>query len=328
MRRRELIKAVAGLSVVAGVPTLRAQQSALPVIGFLGSQSPGEAETVVAAFRQGLRESGYIEGQNLRIVFRWAEDHYEKLPALASELVSLPVALLFTAGGPPSALAAKDATSTIPIVFSAASNPVEMGLVPSLNQPGGNVTGMATFNDRLGTKRLELLKELMPNVRPIGYLLNPADRLSEIEAKDVTSAARILGLDMRTLDAKSESDLESVFAGIQEMQIGGLVVSGAPFFLSKRQKVVGLAARSAVPAIYAWREYVLAGGLISYGTDLLESYRQAAIYAGRILKGERPPDLPVAQPTKFYVAINVKTANALGLDVPSSLLVRADEVIE
>src|SRR4029450_5324094 len=241
MRRREFIKAVAGLSVVAWEPALRAQQSAIPVIGFLSSRSPGESAGVVAAFRQGLRETGFIEGQNLSIAFRWAEGHYDKLAPLASELVNRPLALLFAAGGPPSAFAAKGATSTIPVVFSAASDPVEIGLVPSLNQPGGNVTGMALFSASLGAKRLELMKELMPNAGVIGYLLNPAHQKSEIEAKSVVAAAGALGIDVRILNAKSESELETVFGGLQGMRIGALVVSGEPFFDSQRDRIVGLA---------------------------------------------------------------------------------------
>jgi putative ABC transport system substrate-binding protein len=327
MRRREFIKFFGGMA--AWPLTAHAQQPAIPVIGFLSSRSPGESASVVAAFRQGLRETGFIEGQNLGIAFRWAEGRYDKLPALASELVNLPVALLFAAGGPPSAFAAKGATSTIPVVFSAASDPVEIGLVPSLNQPGGNVTGMALFSASLGTKRLELMKELMPNAGVIGYLLNPADqKKSEIETKSVVAAAGALGIDVRILNAKSESELETVFAGLQGMRIRALVVSGEPFFDSQRERIAGLAARYAVTAIYAWREYVLAGGLMSYGTDLPESYRQAAIYAGRILKGEKPANLPVVQPTKFYLAVNAKTAKSLGIEVPPRLLGLADEVIE
>jgi putative ABC transport system substrate-binding protein len=215
-----------------------------------------------------------------------------------------------------------------PIVFSAASDPVEIGLVPSLNQPGGNVTGMALFSASLGTKRLELMKELMPNAGVIGYLLNPAHQKSEIETKSVVAAARALGSDVRILNAKSESELETVFAGLQGMRVRALVVSGEPFFDSQRERIVGLAAKYAVATIYAWREYVLAGGLMSYGTDLPESYRQAAIYAGRILKGEKPANLPVVQPTKFHMAVNAKTAKSLGIEVPSRLLGLADEVIE
>jgi ABC-type uncharacterized transport system substrate-binding protein len=247
---------------------------------------------------------------------------------LASELVNLPVTLLFAAGGPPSAFAAKGATSTIPVVFSAASDPVEIGLVPSLSQPGGNVTGMALFSASLGTKRLELMKELMPNAGVIGYLLNPEHQKTEIETKSVVAAAGSLGIDVRMLHAKSESELEKVFADLQGMGIRALVVSGEPFLDSQRERIVGLAARYAVAAIYAWREYVLAGGLMSYGTDLPESYRQAAIYAGRILKGEKPANLPVVQPTKFHMAVNAKTGKSLGIEVPPRLLGLADEVIE
>ena len=328
MKRREFITLL-GSAAATWPMVARAQQAAIPVIGFLSSRSPGESASVVAAFRQGLRETGFIEGQNLGIAFRWAEGRYDKLPALASELVNPPVALLFAAGGPPSAFAAKGATSTIPVVFSAVADPVEIGLVPSLNQPGGNVTGMALFSASLGTKRLELMKELMPNAGVIGYLLNPADqKKSEIETKSVVAAAGALGIDVRILNAKSESELETVFAGLQGMRIRALVVSVEPFFDSQRERIVGLAARYAVTAIYAWREYVLAGGLMSYGTDLPESYRQAAIYAGRILKGEKPANLPVVQPTKFYLAVNAKTAKSLGIEVPPRLLGLADEVIE
>ena len=265
MKRREFIGLVAG--GIAWPVVVQAQQQATPVIGFLSSRSPGESADLVTAFRQGLRESGFVEGQNLGIAFRWAEGHYDKLPALASELANLPVAVIYAAGGPPSAFAAKGATSTIPVVFSAASDPVEIGLVPSLSQPGGNVTGMGIFNASLGTKRLELMKELMPNAGVIGYLLNPADRMSEIESKSVVSAGRSLGIDVRILNAKSESELDSTFEGLKR-HIGGLVVSGEPFFDSQRERIVGLAAKYAVPTIYAWREYVRAGGLISYGTDL------------------------------------------------------------
>jgi putative ABC transport system substrate-binding protein len=325
MRRRDFIKVIGG---AAAWPLTARAQPAMPVIGFLSSRSPGESASVAAAFRQGLRETGFIEGQNLGIAFRWAEGRYDKLPALASELVSLPVTLLFAAGGPPSAFAAKAATSTIPVVFSAASDPVEIGLVPSLNQPGGNVTGMGIFNASLGTKRLELMKELMPNVTVIGYLVNPADGKGAIERETVVAASRALGIEVRVLNAKSESELDSAFAGLEGLRIRALVVSSEPFFDSQRERIVGLAARYAVATIYAWREYVLAGGLISYGTDLPESYRQAAIYAGRILKGEKLANLPVMQPTKFHMAVNAKTAKSLGIEVPPRLLGLADEVIE
>jgi ABC-type uncharacterized transport system substrate-binding protein len=326
MRRREFITFIGGAA--AWPLTARAQQPTMPVIGFLSSRSPGESASVVAAFRQGLRETGFIEGQNLGIAFRWAEGRYDRLPALASELVSLPVTLLFAAGGPPSAFAAKGATSTIPVVFSAVSDPVEIGLVPSLNQPGGNLTGMGVFSASLATKRLELMKELMPNVAVIGYLLNPADGKGAIEKESVVAASRALGVEVRILNARSETELDSTFAGLEGLRIRALVVSVEPFFDSQRERIVGLAARYRVATIYAWREYVLAGGLMSYGTDLPASYRQAAIYAGRILKGEKPANLPVVQPTKFLMAVNAKTAKSLGFEVPPRLLGLADEVIE
>jgi putative tryptophan/tyrosine transport system substrate-binding protein len=328
LRRRDFIKALAGVGVVASVAEVRAQQSAAPLIGFLSSRSPGESASVVDAFRQGLRETGFIEGQNVGIAFRWAEGRYDKLPGLASELVSLPVTLLFAAGGPPSAFAAKAATSTIPVVFSAVSDPVEIGLVPSLNHPGGNITGMGIFNASLATKRVELMKDLMPNAAVIGYLLNPADGKGAIERESVVAASRALGIELRILNARSETELDLAFAGLEGLRIRALVVSGEPFFDSQRERIVGLAAKYRVATIYAWREYVLTGGLMSYGTDLPASYRQAAIYAGRILKGEKPSNLPVVQPTKFNMAVNTKTAKSLGIEVPLRLLDLADEVIE
>jgi putative ABC transport system substrate-binding protein len=300
----------------------------MPVIGFLSSRSPGESAGVVAAFRQGLREIGFIEGRNLAIAFRWAEGRYDRLPALAAELVGLPVTLLFSAGGPPTAFAAKAATSTIPIVFSAVGDPVEIGLVPSLSRPSGNITGMAVFNAALAEKRIELMKELMPTVGVIGHLLNPSDQMSEIESKGALAAARALGIELRVFNASSENELDAAFAAVAKLSASALVVSGEPFFDSQRERIVALSSRHGVAGVYAWREYVLAGGLVSYGTDLPDSYRQAAIYAGRILKGEKPANLPVMQPTKFHLAVNLKTAKVLGLTVPPTLLARADEVIE
>jgi putative tryptophan/tyrosine transport system substrate-binding protein len=325
MRRREFIKVIAG-SAAAWPLTARAQQ-AMPVIGFLSSRSPGESAGVVAAFRQGLREAGFVEGRNLAIAFRWAEGRYDRLPGLAAELVNLPVALLFSAGGPPTAFAAKAATSAVPIVFSAVSDPVEIGLVPRLNQPGGNITGMAIFNSSLGEKRIELIKELLPTAGVIGYLLNPGNQGSAFEANGAHAAARKLAIDLRVMNAKSENEIDATFAAAKP-NVNAIIVSGEPFFDSQRERIVALAARYGVAASYAFREYVLAGGLMSYGTDLPDAYRQAAIYAGRILKGEQLANLPVAQPTKFHLAFNLKTAKAIGLSVPPTLLARADEVIE
>jgi len=326
MKRREFITLLGG---AATWPLMAlAQQAPAPLIGFLSSRSPGESAGVVAAFRQGIREIGFIEGQNLAIAFRWAEGHYGRLPALAAELVGLPVALLFSAGGPPTAFAAKAATSTIPIVFSAVSDPVEIGLVPSLNQPGGNVTGMGVFNATLGAKRIELTKELMPRAAGIAYLLNPSNPSSEIESKGALAAARALRIELHVLNASTEYELDTAFADAAKLRAGMLVVSGEPYFDSQRERLVALSARHAIAAVYAWREYVLAGGLMSYGTDLPDSYHQAGVYAGRILKGEKPANLPVMQPTKFHLALNLKTAKTLGLEVPPTLLARADEVIE
>jgi putative ABC transport system substrate-binding protein len=327
MRRRDFITLLSG-AAAAWPLAARAKQAAMPVIGFLSSRSPGESAGVVAAFRHGLRETGFAEGQNLAIAFRWAEGRYDRLPALATELVGLRVALLFAAGGPPSAFAAKAATSTIPIVFSAVGDPVEVGLVRSLNQPGGNITGMAVFDATLAAKRIELMKELMPTVGLIGYLLNPSDQMSEIESKGALAAARTLGIELRVLYARSESELETALPAVAKPPAGALVVSGEPFFDSQRERIVDLASLHGIAAVYAWREYVLAGGLISYGTDLPDSYRQAATYVGRILKGEKTANLPVVQPTKFELVINLKTAKALGITVPPLLLARADEVIE
>jgi len=326
MKRRTLI---AGLGSAAAWPlAVRAQQAAMPVIGFLSSRSPGESAGVVAAFQQGLREAGFVEGQNLVIAFRWAEGRYDRLPALASNLVDLRVALIFAAGGQPSPLAAKAATTSIPIVFSAVNDPVELGLVSSLNRPGGNVSGMSMFGTGVYAKSAQLLKELVPTASTIGYLVNPSNPAAEAFSKDARTAASTLGVQVHVLNASAERELDEAFAALAKLGAGGLVVAGEPFFDSQRDRIVQLSARYATPAIYTFREYVVAGGLMSYGSSITDSYRRAGIYAGRILKGEKPADLPVQQPTKFELAINLKTAKALGLTVPLTLLGRADEVIE
>jgi putative ABC transport system substrate-binding protein len=327
MRRREVI---VGLGAAAAWPLeAGAQQRAMPVIGFLSSRSPGESTTVVAAFRRGLAETGFVEGQNIAVAFRWAEGRYAELPKLAEELVGLKVAVVLAAGSTPSARAAKAASSTIPIVFSGVPDPVELGLVASLNRPGGNVTGMSTLTSELGGKSVEVLKEMLPKAARFAYLVNPSSPSAEDpETNGARMAARALGVELEIVQATNERELNDVFPSVKALRAHGLIVSPDPFFDSRRDRLVALSAQHALPAKYGWREYVLAGGLMSYGTDLLENYRRAGVYVGRILKGEKPADLPVIQPEKFELVINLKTAKALGLEVPPRLVERADEVIE
>jgi putative ABC transport system substrate-binding protein len=305
-----------------------AQPKAMPVIGFLSARSPGESARLVEAFRQGLRETGFVEGQNLSIAFRWAEGRYESLPALAAELVQLHVAVLLCAGGTPAALAAKAATSTIPIVFSSAGDPVASGLVASIGRPGGNVTGMSNFSKDLGGKRVELMHELVPNAGVLGYLVNPSNPGWQAEAQDAQSAANVLGVRLQVLKASTEPELERAFNDAVQQRNGMLAISVDGFFDARHDLLVALAARHSLPTFHGWRQHVTAGGLVSYGTSLHDSYRQAGIYCGRILKGEKPADLPVQQPTAFELVINLKTAKALGLIIPPSILDRANEVIQ
>ena len=327
MRRRDLIKGIVG-SAAAWPLAAHAQQSAMPVIGFLSSRSPGESSGVVAAFRQGLSEAGFVEGQNALIAFRWAEGHYDRLPALAAEVVALRVTVLFTAGGPPAAFAAKAATQTIPVVFSAALDPDRIGLVASLNHPGGNVTGMSLMPSEVAAKSVQLLKRLLPAATLIGYLMNPSNPGAPVYAAEASAAANTLRIAIRVLNASTERELDEAFASLPKMGAGGLAVPAEPYFDSQRDRLVALAAQYAVPAIYGLREYALAGGLMSYGASLPDSYRRAAIYVGRVLKGEQTANLPVMQPTKFDLVLNLKTAKALGLNMPEQLLALADEVIE
>jgi putative tryptophan/tyrosine transport system substrate-binding protein len=327
MRRREFISLL-GSTAAAWPLAVRAQQASTRVIGFLSSRSPNESSGVVAAFRQGLDESGFVEGQNLAIAFRWAEGHYDRLPALAAELVDLRVNVLFAAGGPPSAFAAKAANATIPIVFSAVNHPVELGLVASLNQPGGNVTGMSMFTAEIAAKNVNLLKEMVPAITVVAYLINPTNPTAKIYSDSVVAAASALGLTARVVNASTEQELDDAFALSKKFSAAGLVVTGEPFFDTQRDRIVALAQRYALPAIYTFREYVTAGGLMSYGPRITDAYRQGGIYVARILKGEKPANLPVMQPTKFDFAINLKTARTLGLNVPPMLLATADEVIE
>jgi len=327
MRRREFIALLAG---AAASPPLavRAQQPTMPVIGFLSSRSPGESAGVVAGFRQGLSEAGFAEGQNALVAFRWAEGHYDRLPALAAELVALRVAVLFTAGGPPAAFAAKAATQTIPIIFSAAMDPERIGLVTSLNRPGGNITGMSLYPIGLAAKSVQLLSRLLPGATVIGYLINPLNPGASVYASEASAAANALGISIRILNASTEQELDELFASLPKSTISGLAIPAEPFFDSQRDRIVALAARYSVPAIYGLREYAVAGGLMSYGTSLPDTYRRAAIYVGRILKGEKPAELPVMQPTKYDLVLNAKTAKALGLNIPEQLIALADEVIE
>jgi ABC-type uncharacterized transport system substrate-binding protein len=325
MRRRELVLLFGG-ALMAAHP-LRAQQKAVPMIGFLSSRSPSEAATVVAAFHQGLAGTGYVEEQNLAIEYRWAEGRYDRLPALAADLVGRKVDVIVATGGTPSAVAAKSATSTIPIVFIS-SDPVKYGLVASFSRPGGNATGFSVLGDELLPKRLELLSELVPQVRVIALLVNPNNTDTERSLGDMQDAARVKRVQLHILKADTESGIDAAFTSLVQLHARALVVGADPFFDGRREQLVARASRHAVPAIYWMREYAASGGLISYGPSLAAAYRQAGIYAGRILKGAHPADLPVQQPAKFELVINLKTAKALGLTIPPAILARADEVIE
>ncbi len=325
MRRRNFMTVLAG---AAAYPLLAgAQQKAMPVIGFLGTSSPGPAAPNAAAFHQGLRETGYVEGQNLVIEYRWAEYHYDRLPALAADLLGRKVDLVVAFGGIPAALAAKSATSTIPIVFSV-GDPVDLGLVASLARPSGNLTGVSTMAPELSPKRLELLSELVPRVGVIALLVNPNNSNTERIIGDMQEAAHAKAVQLHILKAGTESEIDAAFATLVQQQAGALVVGGDPFFEGRREQFVALASRHGVPAIYQWREFAEAGGLISYGTSFTAVNRQLGVYAGKILKGAKPADLPVEQPTTFELVVNLNTAKALGLTVPPAILARATEVIE
>ncbi|HEY1431025.1 MAG TPA: ABC transporter substrate-binding protein [Stellaceae bacterium] len=323
MTRRELLVLMASAMTVAR--PVRAQQKAMPVIGFLGAGSPGSQAALTAAFREGLAEAGYVEGQNVTIEYRWAEGRLDRLPALAADLVERKVDMIAAMAGTPPAVAAKGATSTIPIVFSG-GDPVERGLVASLARPGGNLTGVSSLD--LAPKRLEMLSELVPGAKLIALLVNPNNPFAESTTKNAQEAAHSKGVQLHVLKASAESEIDAAFATLAQTHVEGLLQPSDALFNSRLDQLVALASRYGVPTIYDWREYPAAGGLISYGPSLTGIWRQLGIYAGKILNGAKPADLPVEQPTRFELVVNLKTAKALGLTVPPSILARADEVIE
>jgi len=328
MRRREFITLLGGMTAAMSFAA-RAQQPAMPVIGFLSNASSESYEVRLRAFRQGLAERGFIEGQNVAIEYRWANGDNTRLASLAADLVGRNVAVLVSAGGTPSALAAKAATSAIPIIFAVAANPVTIGLVPRLNQPGGNLTGVANQNIEIGPKRLEVLRELLPKATTIGILMNPSNRnAGELFLRDLEPAARTMGMQLHILQASTDTDLESAFTSLPQLRVDALVVSPDVFFNTRSEQIAALSLRYKTPSIYQYRKFAAAGGLVSYGSDETESYRLVGIYAGRILKGDKPGDLPVQQAVKVELIVNLKTAKTLGITVPLSLLGRADEVIE
>ena len=327
IKRREFLFALGG-AMAAWQTAGLAQQSPMPLIGFLSPRSPDESAHLVAAFRRGLGETGATEGQNLAVEYRWALGEYAKLPMLATELVSRQVDVLVAVGGEPAVLAAKAATSTIPIVAVFVGDPVERGLIESLNRPGGNITGVSGINGTLEAKRLGLLHELVRRAQTLGVLMNPDFPAAAQQLKDMQEAARLVGVELRSFSARTDPEIDAAFAAVAQEKIAGLVVAADTLFVTHRDRLVTLAARYAVPAIYSLREFASLGGLMSYGIDLQDLYRNVGVYAGRVLKGANPADLPVMQPTKFELVINTKTAANLGLNIPPDVLSIADEVIE
>jgi putative tryptophan/tyrosine transport system substrate-binding protein len=322
VNRRELMLALCGATIASAV---RAQQ--VPIVGYLNGTSPDDAASQVAAFRQGLSETGYVEGYNLAIEFRWAEGRYDRLSALAADLITRKVDVIATSGGVPPALAAKNATSTIPIVF-VGGDPIAAGLVPSLARPGGNLTGMVFMTAEMIPKRLELVSELMPQTKVIGFLVNPNNPVPEPVMRNLREAGHTKGVQLQIVKAATEDQIDAAFATLVQLGAGALILGPDPFLNNRRDQLITLTKRYSIPVIYDFRENAAAGGLISYGPSLTAANREAGIYVGRILKGAKPADLPVQQPTRFELVINLKTAKALGLTIPASILARADEVIE
>ncbi len=328
MRRRDFIKGIGGSAVAARPFTARAQQPAMPVVGFINAASAHGYAPELAAFLRGLGEAGYVEGRNVAMEYRWADGQNDRLPALAADLVHRQVTVI-AATTTVAALAAKAATTTIPIVFESGGDPVELGLVTSLNRPGGNLTGVTQTNVEVTPKRLELLHEVLPTVRIMALLVNPTDPgIFEVTVRDVQAAARTLGLELHVLNASNVDDFDGIFVKLTQLHAGGLVIGGGAFFASYREQLGAMTARHAVPAVFQYREFAAAGGLMSYGSDISDSYRLAGVYTGRVLKGEKPAELPVQQATKVEFYINLKTAKALGITMPLPLSGRADEVIE
>jgi len=325
MKRREFIALLGGAAAACPLAA-RAQQPTMPVIGFLNGSSAREYGHVAAAFGQGLSDTGYVEGRNVLVEYRWAEDHYDRLPTLAADLVRRQVSVI--TANTQAAPVAKAATATIPVVFLTAGDPVRDGLVASLNRPGGNLTGVGILAVELGPKRLELLRELVPTATVIALLINPTTPTAEIQSRNMQAAARNLGLQLHVLHASTERDFDAVFASLAQLRASGLVIGADAFFVSRSEQLAALALRHAVPAIYQFHAFAAAGGLMSYGDNLTDAYRLAGVYTGRILKGEKPADLPIQQSTKVELIINLKTARALGLTVPLPLSGRADEIIE
>jgi putative ABC transport system substrate-binding protein len=328
MRRRELIMMLGGAAASVGWPFFaRAQRPALPVVGFLNPNSPDAAAANVAAFLESLKEAGFIEGQNVAIEYRWAEGHNDRLPALAADLVRRQVKVIVPSGGP-AALAAKAATTTIPIVFQAGTDPVKAGLVARLNQPGGNLTGVTNISTTLAAKRLEVLHQLTPNAAAVGILIDPTGAPSDTQTTDLQEAASILGLRLILLNASNEQEIDAAFAALVQQRVGALLLTDNTFFNGRREQLVTLARFNAIPTMYTFREFAVAGGLISYASSITDAYRRTGSYVARILNGEKPGDLPVQQPTKFELVINLKTAKTLGLAIPPGVLAIADAVIE